>query len=119
MADMTHTWDGLEIAPEEPRGSTGVVRRPGADGDVELLMLHPSTNGPEFDGDWAWTSPAGARQPGEAVFAAALRDLEEEAGLVRSDVFALDLSGWWAVFAVDLGRGDTVELVDPEHDRYE
>ena len=28
MADMTHTWDGLEIAPEEPRGSTVVVRRP-------------------------------------------------------------------------------------------
>jgi aminoglycoside 6'-N-acetyltransferase len=119
MADMTHTWDGLEIAPEEPRGSTVVVRRPGSDGDVELLMLHRNANGPDFDGDWAWTSPAGARQPGEAVFGAALRELEEEAGLVGPDVFALDLSGWWAVFAVDVDRGDTVELVDPEHDRYE
>ena len=119
MADMTHTWDGLEIAPDEPRGSTVVVRRPGSGEDVELLMLHRNANGPDFDGDWAWTSPAGAPQPGEAVFGAALRELEEEAGLVRTDVFALDLSGSWAVFAVDLDSVETVELVDPEHDRYE
>lgn len=119
MADMTHTWDGLAIAADEPHGATVVVRRPGPDGDVELLMLHRNANGPDFDGDWAWTSPAGARQPGEAVFTAALRELEEEAGLVDRDVFALDLSGSWALFAVDVDAAASVDLVDPEHDRYE
>ena len=123
MADMTHTWDGLEIAPDDPRGSTVVVRRPGVgDAAVELLMLHRNANGPDFEGDWAWTSPAGARQPDEAVFPAALRELAEEAGLGGADVadvFALDLSGGWAVFGVDLDRDAAVELVDPEHDRFE
>lgn len=131
MADMTHTWDGLEIAPDDPRGSTVVVRRPATgaphglghagEGDppVELLLLHRNANGPDFEGDWAWTSPAGARQPGEPVFTAALRELAEETGLQSPDVFALDLSGWWAVFAVDLDRDAAVHLVDPEHDRFE
>src|SRR4051794_22883875 len=104
MADMTHTWDGLEIAPDEPRGASVVVRRPAVgDAGMELLMLHRNANGPDFEGDWAWTSPAGARQPGEAVFPAALRELAEEAGLGGADVadvFALDLSGGWAVFGV-------------------
>ncbi len=129
MADMTHTWDGLEIAAEEPRGSTVVVRRPAADARgpsghdetpaaLELLLLHRNAKGPDFEGDWAWTAPAGARQPGEAVFPAALRELREEAGLVERDVFALDLSGSWALFAVDVEAGTGVDLVDPEHDRY-
>lgn len=119
MADMSHTWDGLEIARDEPRGSTVVVRRPGSDGQVELLLLHRNANGPDFEGDWAWTSPAGARLPAEAVFTAALRELEEEAGLVHTDVFALDLSGWWAVFGADVDPVTAIDLVDPEHDRYE
>jgi aminoglycoside 6'-N-acetyltransferase len=130
MAGMTQTWDGLEVAPDEPHGSTVVVRRPtmvDRDGTptsapsapaVELLMLHRNAKGPDFEGDWAWTSPAGARQPGEAVFPAALRELEEEAGLVHADVFAIDLSGSWAVFGADVDAGATIDLVDPEHDRY-
>ena len=71
MADMTHTWDGLEIAAEEPRGSTVVVRRPATDAGrpcdhdddpvtVELLLLHRNAKGPDFEGDWAWTGPAGS-----------------------------------------------------------
>ncbi len=126
---MTHTWDGLEIATEEPRGATVVVRRPGPGGELELLLLHRNARGADFEGDWAWTSPAGARQPGEAVFPAALRELEEEAGLTGLDVFALDLAATaatrdhpaytWAVFGADADAQSRVDLVDPEHDRYE
>jgi RimJ/RimL family protein N-acetyltransferase/8-oxo-dGTP pyrophosphatase MutT (NUDIX family) len=119
MVGMTRTWDGLEVAADEPHGSSVVVRRLSPTGDIELLLLHRNANGPDFDGDWAWTSPAGARQPGEAVYPAALRELAEEAGLDDLQAFAIDLSGAWAVFGADLDRETTVELVDPEHDRYE
>lgn len=119
MSWATNTWDGVEIAVDEPRGSTIVVRRRGTTGDPEFLMLHRNAHGPDFEGDWAWTSPAGARQPGEPVYTAALRELAEEAGLVDVQVFAVDLSLPWAVFAADVDRGAAIDLVDPEHDRYE
>jgi len=112
------TWDGLEIAPEHPTGSTIAVRRPGPRG-VELLVLHRNANGPDYEGDWAWTGPAGCRQPGEAVYPAALRELAEEAGLEGLMPWAVDLSDRWAVFAIDVDPRVVVELRDPEHDRYE
>ena len=119
MADMTHTWDGLEVAADEPQGASIVVRRAAESGGVELLVLHRNANGPDFEGDWAWTSPAGARQPGEAVYPAARRELAEEVGLDDHRPFAIDLSGWWVVFGLDLDPAYPVELVDPEHDRFE
>lgn len=118
-ADVSRTWDGLEIALDEPTGSTVVVRRTTPDGERQTLLLHRNARGATFEGDWAWTSPAGCRQPGEAVYPAALRELSEEAGLVGFAPWAVDLSGRWAVFAVDVGYEVTVDLVDPEHDRYE
>lgn len=111
------TWDGLAIAVDRPSGATVVVRRPGPDG-VDLLLLHRAAHGIDFDGDWAWTCPAGCRQPGEAVYPAALRELAEEAGLAELKPWAVDLSGPWAVFAVDVPLDCPVTLVDPEHDRY-
>lgn len=111
------TWDDLEIAADRPMGATVVVRRPGPDG-IEVLLLHRAINGVEFAGDWAWTAPAGCRQPGEAVYPAALRELAEEAGLVGQP-WAVDLSGQWAVFALDVPAGTDALLVDPEHDRHE
>ncbi len=115
---LRRTWDGLEIAVDRPNGSSVVVRRPGSRGDPEVLVLHRNARGPAFEGDWAWTSPAGCRQPGEAVFPAALRELSEEAGLEGLVPWAVDLSGDWSCFAVDLPDGCEVELVDPEHDRF-
>ncbi|MGI8700663.1 MAG: GNAT family N-acetyltransferase [Nocardioidaceae bacterium] len=111
------TWDGLEIALEEPIGSTVVVRRP-APGGVEILVLHRAAKGHDFEGDWAWTCPAGCRQPGEAVYRAALRELGEEAGIEFAAPWAVDLSGRWAVFALDVAEDTVIDLVDPEHDRY-
>lgn len=127
MADpvLRSTWDGLHIAADSPTGATVVVRRRGLTGQPELLLLRRAHNGPDFAGDWAWTSPAGCRQPGEAVYAAALRELAEEAGIVNAKPWAVDLS-WrkpsqtqWVIFAVDVARDVRIDLVDPEHDRYE
>jgi 8-oxo-dGTP pyrophosphatase MutT (NUDIX family)/RimJ/RimL family protein N-acetyltransferase len=116
--DPDRTWDGVAVAPDNPRGCTVVVRRPEAHG-FEYLLLHRRSRGAEYEGDWAWTSPAGARQPGEAILSAALRELAEEAGILGAELWPVDLSGDWAVFAVDVPAGTTIELVDPEHDRYE
>ncbi len=82
-------------------------------------MLHRNARGRDFEGDWAWTSPAGARQPGEPVYPAALRELAEEAGLVDIPAFAVDLSLPWALFAADVDESASIDLVDPEHDRFE
>jgi 8-oxo-dGTP pyrophosphatase MutT (NUDIX family) len=113
------TWDGEPIALEDPRGSTVVVRRRTPDGGVEALLLHRAHHGPDYEGDWAWTSPAGARHPGEPVHAAALRELSEEAGLESYLLAPLDLSGPWARFIAEVPYETDVRLVDPEHDRFE
>ena len=119
MASMDQTWDGKPIAVEDPRGCGVVVRRRPATGDIETLLLHRAHNGPEYEGDWAWTGPAGARMPGEPVYTAALRELAEEAGITGLALAPLDLSKPWARFLVDVPPDLEVELVDPEHDRFE
>lgn len=121
MTDSTPdtTWDGLEIAEEFPRGATVVVRRPaGGLGRFEYLLLHRAHNGPDYDGWWAWTPPAGSRQPGEAVAAAAARELYEEAGIAGAEPTPVDVSGRWARFFLDVPADTKVTLIDPEHDRY-
>jgi len=115
----TRTWDGLPVAPDDPRGAQIVVRRPaGPDGaDVEYLMLHRAVHGPGYEGDWAWTPPSGARLPGEPILAGAERELAEEAGLRGVSLHPADLSGPWAVFAADVPP-DTQVTLDAEHDRF-
>jgi RimJ/RimL family protein N-acetyltransferase/8-oxo-dGTP pyrophosphatase MutT (NUDIX family) len=110
---MDTTWDGLPIAPDNPRGAGVVVRRDGA-----YLLLHRHHNGPSYEGDWAWTSPSGARLPGEPILAGAERELHEEAGLSGLDLRPVDLSGGWAVFAAAAPPLSTI-VIDAEHDRYE
>ncbi len=118
---LRHTYDGLPIAPDPPYGAAIIVRRAAAgDGQAEFLILHRAHRGADYEGDWAWTPPSGSRQPGEAVLAAALRELAEETGLVAAgpDLRALDLSGAWVRFGLDVPPG-TAGRVDPEHDRLE
>jgi 8-oxo-dGTP pyrophosphatase MutT (NUDIX family)/RimJ/RimL family protein N-acetyltransferase len=119
---MRYTYDGLPIAPDPPYGAAIIVRRPRPDGahEAEYLVLHRAHHGPDYSGDWAWTPPSGSRQPGEAVLGAALRELAEEAGLIAAETSlrALDLSGPWVRFGLDVPAGTTARL-DPEHDRLE
>jgi 8-oxo-dGTP pyrophosphatase MutT (NUDIX family) len=118
VGQIERTWDGQPIALEDPRGSTVVVRRR-VDERVETLLLHRAHHGPDYAGDWAWTPPAGARLPGEPVHDAAVRELEEEAGITGAQLVPFDLSGRWAWFIVDVPDDTSVDLVDPEHDRFE
>jgi 8-oxo-dGTP pyrophosphatase MutT (NUDIX family)/RimJ/RimL family protein N-acetyltransferase len=117
--NWTHTWDGQPIAADAPQGSCVHVRRRNDAGDLEVLLLHRAHHGPDFAGDWAWTSPAGARQPGEAVYAGAVRELAEEAGIAAPELWPIDLSGRWALFVADVPADTAIVLVDPEHDRWE
>ncbi len=52
----------------------GVVWRPGADGEVEVLVIHR----PKYDD---WSLPKGKLDAGEDHPTAALREVEEETGL--------------------------------------
>ena len=52
----------------------GVVWRPGADGQVEVLVVHR----PKYDD---WSLPKGKLEKGETHEEAALREVEEETGL--------------------------------------
>lgn len=91
---------------------------------LEVLLLHRSRFGSGFEGDWAWTTPGGARRHGEAWPEAAARELVEETGLVlecravHSDVAARRPGLEVRVFVAESPVGATVVLSD-EHDRYE
>ncbi|HVB44535.1 MAG TPA: NUDIX domain-containing protein [Streptosporangiaceae bacterium] len=114
---MEPTWDGLPVAADQPHGAAVVVRRPDGRGGQEYLILHRAHRGPEYDGDWAWTPPSGARLPGEPVLAGAQRELAEEAGISQAELVPVDLSWHWAVFLAEVAADVEVRL-DAEHDRF-
>lgn len=112
------TWDGQPIAPESPFGATVVVYRR-MDAGVEYLLLHRAHEGPEYEGDWAWTPPSGARHPGEPIDGCAARELFEEAGL-RADIRMVSAAtAEWAVFVAEVPADALFTLHDVEHDRFE
>jgi 8-oxo-dGTP pyrophosphatase MutT (NUDIX family) len=111
------TWDGLPVSEEPPYGCTIVVFRH-ADNDLQILLLHRKHNGADYEGDWAWTSPAGARMPGESVDACARRELAEEAGLVLPVHPVACGAPDWCVHWAQAPQDATITL-DVEHDRYE
>jgi 8-oxo-dGTP pyrophosphatase MutT (NUDIX family) len=84
----------------------------------EWLLLHRAAAGPDYESEWAWTPPAGARRTGESIQECARRELREETGL------ELDCSGTscgtsdWAVFVAEATPETEIHL-DDEHDRFE
>lgn len=114
---METTWDGLPVSRDKPYAACVVVWRR-ADGGREFLVLHRHHHGPEYEGDWAWTPPSGARLPGEDLDFAAARELREETGLALAFVrCARDPSDEVALYVAEAPRAATVVL-DAEHDRY-
>ena len=112
------TWDGEPVSREPPHGATVVVAALAPDG-WRCLLLHRAHHGPAWEGDWAWTPPAGSRKPGEPVTACAARELREETGLVASPrpVATKDID--WAVFSLEVPWGTEVAVDGTEHDRFE
>jgi 8-oxo-dGTP pyrophosphatase MutT (NUDIX family) len=113
---METTWDGLPVARERPFASCVVVWREGARGR-EFLVLHRAHFGPAYAGDWAWTPPAGARQPGEAPDAAAARELREETGLELACT-RIESSNPDVAHYVAEAPDDAAVTLDAEHDAY-
>jgi 8-oxo-dGTP pyrophosphatase MutT (NUDIX family) len=105
------------VSREKPFGVSIVVWRRATTGP-EFLVLHRRHHGPDFEGDWAWTPPSGARRPGERLEDAARRELLEEAGLdlplAPSELGSDD----WAVFVAE-APADAGVVLDDEHDRFD
>ena len=109
---MTDTSSGVAVVVwrKEPR--------------LEVLLLHRRVFGENFVGEWAWTTPGGAREPGESAAETADRELFEETGLrlecvpVASPYAAAPPGFDVDVFVAEARAADGVSLSD-EHDRYE
>lgn len=116
--DEYTTWDGEPVSRERPHGATIVVAAQCHDG-WRYLLLHRGHRGRDFDGDWAWTPPAGSRKPGEDVLACAVRELHEETGLSGQPRAVRTGNTDWAVFALEVPCGTRVRVDGAEHDRFE
>jgi 8-oxo-dGTP pyrophosphatase MutT (NUDIX family) len=112
VAPEWRTWDGVPRAREKPYGATVVVRRRG-----EVLLLHRAHEGPDYDGDWAWTPPSGSRLPGESPDGCARRELREEAGLDLEPVRVPSPYDDWAYYVAE-APFDAEVVLDAEHDAY-
>jgi 8-oxo-dGTP pyrophosphatase MutT (NUDIX family) len=90
---------------------------------LEVLLLHRRVFGESFAGDWAWTTPGGAREPGESAVETAQRELFEETGLrlecvpVASPYAAAPPGFDVDAFAAE-ARADDLVTLSEEHDRY-
>jgi predicted metal-dependent hydrolase/ADP-ribose pyrophosphatase YjhB (NUDIX family) len=111
------TWDDRPIATEKPFGCSIVVWRAGTQGREYLVLHRSAAGGPDYEGEWAWTPPSGARLPGESPDETARRELHEEAGL-DLPIVATDLGREeWALYVAE-ATSDAEVVLDAEHDRF-
>jgi 8-oxo-dGTP pyrophosphatase MutT (NUDIX family) len=104
-------------AIEKPYGCSVIVWRAGVKGREYLILHRRTARGPEYEGNWAWTPPSGARDPGEDADATAKRELREETGLdlpiAHSDIGDEE----WLVYTAEAPQDGEVVL-NEEHDRF-
>ncbi|HEV2125722.1 MAG TPA: NUDIX domain-containing protein [Chloroflexota bacterium] len=100
-------------------GAMIVAYRRHEHGRLDLLLLHRAANGAAYEGDWAWTPPAGQREPGETIDACARRELLEETGLDLVPRVTDGGSDLWPVYLAEAAADAQVTLEqEPEHDRF-
>ncbi len=90
-----------------PHGASVVVYRRTAVG-TEFLMLHRAHSGPDYEGDWAWTPPAGVRLPGEPIDDCARRELWEETGFELTITPTRCGSATWPTYIAEAPPGMSV-----------
>lgn len=114
--DEYQTWDGEPVSREAPFGVTVVVFRQAASGP-EFLLLHRNGEGPDYEGDWAWGPPAGARYPGEDINVCAERELLEEASVAVPLTPVETDTPEWLTYLAEV-EPDSEIVLSPEHDRF-
>jgi dATP pyrophosphohydrolase len=106
------------VRPGEPGGD-------GSAGGQELLQLRRAP-GEYLEG--AWSTVRGRMEPGETAWAAALRELREEAGIVPTEFYQLDTVDVFYLWADDtlwhcpgfcaVVTRDTPVVMNEEHDAF-
>ena len=74
--------------------------------------------GPDFDGEWAWGPPSGARYPDEDVEVCAARELAEETGFDLTFTRTSGDAADWYVYIAELSDPVAPRL-SAEHDRFD
>ncbi|XZF15691.1 NUDIX domain-containing protein [Chitinophagaceae bacterium MMS25-I14] len=72
------------------KASAGILLYRFSDGELQVLLVHPG--GPLWakKDEGAWSVPKGEYEPGEEALAAAIRELQEETGIIiTGDLIAL------------------------------
>ncbi|HEU5139152.1 MAG TPA: NUDIX domain-containing protein [Bacillales bacterium] len=115
---METTWDGMPISKEKPHGTAIVVYRK-TENEPCFLILHRShVDGEDYEGDWAWGPPAGARLPGEPVETCMKRELLEETGLkLKAKLTEIGDESWYVYYAE--APKDAKITLSEEHDKLE